>query len=143
MTLSQGYYKYMNSREWYRKRSRWLEQANYECGFCSRSQTTLQVHHLTYDNFRHEKDEDIIVLCKACHKHSDEIRKMLLGFEDEPLIKKLIEERGYPHNMKRKTRKHVLRFKKKLKKAKNTIERARSLSPRERKRIEEILEKSY
>ena len=36
--------------------------------------TALDVHHLTYERLGREKDEDLRVLCRACH--GDEHRQM-------------------------------------------------------------------
>jgi len=43
------------------------------CTKCN-SQKDLQVHHTSYANYPHEKEEDLIVLCKKCHynHHKDD-----------------------------------------------------------------------
>jgi len=142
MSLTSGYHQYMNSIEWYRKRERWLRLADYECQWCSRMQTTLYIHHLTYENFYNEKDEDIIVLCKPCHNHGDVIRKLLKGNKNNPLIQNLIQKRGYPFNMKLSSRKHVIKFKRKLKRTVNLINDLKELKPSEKRKALSYLENS-
>lgn len=131
MSLSQGYYNYMNSEQWYRKRERWLEMADYECEWCGKHGCALHIHHLTYKNFMHETDDDVIVLCRACHKHADIIRKLIKDRENEPLFRHMLEKRGYPFNMKRSTRRHVIKFKNDLKKAVKMLKSLKSLNPRD------------
>jgi len=43
-------------------------RANYKCQLCGTSKDILNVHHNTYKNRGEEKLEDLIVLCKKCHK---------------------------------------------------------------------------
>ena len=59
------YKKYIKSKEWQEKRALKIE----EVGFCQKCGATenLHVHHLTYENFKNEKPEDLQVLCKDCH----------------------------------------------------------------------------
>jgi len=125
MPLSDGYFAYINSDAWYRKRERWIELADYECEWCSEFKKPLHIHHLSYENFGRENEDDVIVLCRACHLHADEIRKLLKGWTDEPFIRKLLSKRGYPFNMKRTTRKHVIKFKKRIKETQKALKKYR------------------
>lgn len=61
-----GYRLYMASPEWYAIRKRKLQETGYRCQGCS-SNERLQVHHLTYERFGHERDTDLMVLCHICH----------------------------------------------------------------------------
>lgn len=142
MALSQGYYNYINSEQWYRKRERWLELADYECEWCGKHGCALHVHHLTYANFMHETDNDIIVLCKACHKHADIIRKTIKDYRGEILIEHMLEKRGYPFDMKRTTRGHVIKFKKELKRAVKMLKSAEKLSPRDKSALQKSLKEA-
>lgn len=35
----------------------------------------LQMHHLTYERLGHERDEDLVLLCKECHRAADRERE--------------------------------------------------------------------
>ena len=70
------YQKYLLSDEWaklkidlYAHRGRWCQK----CG----SSTRLQIHHLHYRNIYKEEPEDLLILCRACHRaeHSDKAKK--------------------------------------------------------------------
>lgn len=63
-------------------RNRALMLAGYRCERCD-SKRDLQVHHRTYERLGHEWDEDLEVLCDACHgehhailraQHGDPVR---------------------------------------------------------------------
>ncbi len=140
MSLTSGYHAYINSEYWYRKRERWLKMADYECEWCSKMQTALHVHHLNYDNFYNESDSDVIVLCPACHKHADKIRKLIRGRENEPAIQAILEDRGYPFEMKLKSRKHVIELKRKLKRVVKTFDALGDLSPEDQKVLTGLLD---
>lgn len=60
------YIDYMNSFEWKILRDRLIIERKH-CKLCE-SNKDLQVHHITYENLKNEKDEDIILLCKNCHE---------------------------------------------------------------------------
>lgn len=60
------YKKYIRSTEWKRKKSELLKNHPF-CTRCS-SKEKLQVHHMNYRNLGNEKDLDLVVLCKKCHK---------------------------------------------------------------------------
>lgn len=139
MALSQGYYNYIHSDLWYQKRERWLKMANYECEWCSRICTTLHIHHLTYENFMNESDDDIVVLCKPCHKHADIIRKLIKGRENEPVIQSILDNRGYPFDMKLKSRKHVIKLKRRLKKVIKTLDEIYGLDTADEEKLKACL----
>ena len=64
------YDEYINSEEWKRKREEVFDLKGRECSICGTSYGIIQVHHLNYDYFGHEEEndyEDIIPLCKDCH----------------------------------------------------------------------------
>ncbi len=53
------------------------KQAAYRCAHCGYggySSATLEVHHLTYENFGRENMKDLVVLCKPCHELADKKR---------------------------------------------------------------------
>ena len=62
-----SYQDYINSWMWKDKRDLVLRLRGYECERCG-SKKHLNVHHLTYETIGNEGDEDMIVLCRNCHK---------------------------------------------------------------------------
>ena len=58
------YYKYINSQEW-KEKTRLF--AAIKCEFCG-STKRLQTHHRHYDTLGEELPEDLISLCRSCHK---------------------------------------------------------------------------
>jgi hypothetical protein len=63
-----AYTEYMNSDAWRSKRNLLLTLCP-RCCACQSSKE-LQCHHLTYERFGAERLDDLMVLCKKCHKKS-------------------------------------------------------------------------
>ena len=61
------YNNYLRSPEWKERRKIALERAKHRCQLCN-SAKHLEVHHRTYDRFKHELPEDLTVLCQNCHQ---------------------------------------------------------------------------
>ena len=61
------YRKYINSATWDRRRKRAIEDANNRCQLCGTADR-VQVHHLSYDNLGNERQEDLLVVCRECHR---------------------------------------------------------------------------
>ena len=66
------YGEYIKSDAWKVRRLRALALAKNHCQVC-RAESRLDVHHNTYERLGHEGDDDLIVLCRDCHKlfHND------------------------------------------------------------------------
>lgn len=79
------YNEYINSGSWREKRDKIMLRDNYTCKECGGEAN--EVHHLTYDRLCNELDEDLVALCRACHK--DKHKSMALTLSD---LEKLIEE---------------------------------------------------
>jgi 5-methylcytosine-specific restriction endonuclease McrA len=62
------YKEYLESDHWLKLRELCLIRSRYHCENCRTNKTTLHVHHITYDNKGNEKPEDLVVLCRICHK---------------------------------------------------------------------------
>ena len=62
-----SYKKYLRSPQWAIKREKVLRRDGYKCTQCG-SKRSLQVHHKTYARIYKEKLEDLVTLCKKCHK---------------------------------------------------------------------------
>lgn len=61
-----AYGHYINSDTW-KSRAKALKKKRGGCEICG-TKTGLHCHHLSYRNLGDEKDEDLRVLCKDCHK---------------------------------------------------------------------------
>ena len=94
-TFEEKYSEYIGSAAWRRLREYKIESVGNACEKCHVSGHTvdLQVHHLTYERFKHERLEDLQVLCQKCHEKADKKRieikeekhtkgKLARGFEE-------------------------------------------------------------
>lgn len=61
------YSEYLESEHWKEKRAKARERANGRCQICN-GDGELHTHHRTYERIGHERDDDLIVLCKRCHE---------------------------------------------------------------------------
>lgn len=60
------YQEYLKTAHWRDRRQQALEKAGHRCRRCGKG-GRLDVHHLTYARLFAEREEDLIVLCRACH----------------------------------------------------------------------------
>lgn len=65
------YYAYIKSRDWHEKVNERLHVDGYRCQICGTAMN-LTVHHITYDHLGYEPMEDLITLCRECHKNIHE-----------------------------------------------------------------------
>ena len=69
MSYKERYEEYISSREWKEKRKQIAIKRNFICEMCKEKvKENFHVHHLTYENFTNEKDEDLMLLCQKCHE---------------------------------------------------------------------------
>lgn len=70
------YYKYLESNEWKAIRNDRMKMDNYLCQEC-RNAKADEVHHITYNRIFEEILEDLISVCKPCHKklHGEPLEK--------------------------------------------------------------------
>ena len=61
------YRRYLKTNHWKKTRAIALQRGHYKCHDCG-SKSNLQVHHLTYVRRGHEKQSDLVVVCKKCHE---------------------------------------------------------------------------
>ena len=61
------YQEYLKSKHWKRTREKALKRYGYKCMICGRKDN-LQVHHNSYKNLKHERKNDLIVLCSYHHR---------------------------------------------------------------------------
>ena len=62
---------YLLSKEWADIRNDIFQIRGRACERCG-CEHSLQVHHLTYDNWMKEEPEDLEILCKLCHEKEHE-----------------------------------------------------------------------
>jgi hypothetical protein len=62
---------YLASTEWKMRRKRVLDRCHYVCEGCG-TQSACEVHHLTYDHWKHEFLFELVGLCRACHQRLEE-----------------------------------------------------------------------
>lgn len=63
--LSSSYIEYLTSDRWASLRIKILKRDNYKCK-CGEEAT--QVHHLTYERREAELDQDLVSICRKCHR---------------------------------------------------------------------------
>jgi|TARA_R110000803_G_scaffold171655_1_gene234545 5-methylcytosine-specific restriction endonuclease McrA len=66
------YKKYLLSDEWAQLKIDLFKYRGKECEKCGETKY-LQVHHLSYKNIFHEEPEDLMILCKSCHRKEHNI----------------------------------------------------------------------
>lgn len=64
----QNYKQYLETEHWKSIRESKLKETGYKCQLCSKTDAELHVHHNTYERIGDEDMNDLIVLCKDCHK---------------------------------------------------------------------------
>ena len=64
------YDRYIHSSAWRKKADERMRLDGGICRVCGKPAT--EVHHLTYDNFRNEKPEELVSLCRCCHNKAEE-----------------------------------------------------------------------
>jgi len=67
-TMPKDYTKYLSGTHWKKTRKLALERAEYQCQLCACTDAVLDVHHNNYNNLGKEKNKDLIVLCRPCHR---------------------------------------------------------------------------
>jgi hypothetical protein len=69
-----AYDEYIASAQWRRLRAMVIEIRGRVCEKCGSGSPSLEVHHKTYERFGRERDSDLLVVCKSCHKAADRER---------------------------------------------------------------------
>lgn len=72
-TGARAYQEYIESPQWMARRLRLFKVRGTKCESCQSGQK-IRVHHLHYGNLGNEQDDDLQVLCDACHTREHEIR---------------------------------------------------------------------
>ena len=82
---SDGYEAYLRSPEWQAKRRERIELDHHTCQICCRQDQPLEVHHRSYRNLGNEEMDDLITVCRTCHKAITAIERGLkeLNYEHD------------------------------------------------------------
>jgi 5-methylcytosine-specific restriction endonuclease McrA len=67
------YRRYLKTEHWKAKKAEALARAGHKCQLCGKPLAPLNVHHNTYTNLGDEKPEDLVVICRKCHKRHHRI----------------------------------------------------------------------
>jgi hypothetical protein len=70
-TSRDNYRAYLASPAWQVKREAAFKRCGGICEGCKAAPAT-EIHHVTYERFKHELPGDIAALCHACHRKADE-----------------------------------------------------------------------
>lgn len=62
------YREYLRSDHWLRFRASVLKKRGLICEQCNTQQVSVDLHHLTYVRLGEERESDVEVLCRDCHK---------------------------------------------------------------------------
>jgi 5-methylcytosine-specific restriction endonuclease McrA len=57
------------TKEWDILKKQIHRRDRYRCRLCGRDNVELHVHHCSYANYGRERIEDLITLCRMCHRH--------------------------------------------------------------------------
>ena len=69
--------QYLKTAEWRAIAAQVRKRDKHRCQDCKRSSPLLDVHHLTYENWKQEKLEDLVSLCRRCHIKRHKKKKVL------------------------------------------------------------------
>lgn len=93
------YNKYIDSEIWKELRMHIAKQRNFTCERCGKVLLKgYHIHHLTYERFKHEKDEDLMFLCPECH---DKIHNGNVLHRNEPEPQKKVNHKNVPRKRKK------------------------------------------
>jgi hypothetical protein len=71
---SREYMDYLASPHWKAFRADVLTAARWTCE-CGDRGRDVEVHHLNYERLGHERPEDVVVLCPACHREQHDLSR--------------------------------------------------------------------
>lgn len=86
------YTVYIQSPTWLSLRLKVIKQRGYKCELCP-SVIDLTLHHLTYENVTQERQRELQLLCKRCHKEAH-TEKLV------PWMWRIYDEKWRPHAAK-------------------------------------------
>lgn len=70
-----AYSDYMKSPEWSERKKKYFLNHERKCRACY-SKSYIEVHHKTYARLGQERDQDLVALCRRCHRslHAEQKR---------------------------------------------------------------------
>jgi hypothetical protein len=104
--MTKEYEEYLESPQWKAFRKKAFAHYGRKCDRCPKT-TTLQIHHLHYNNIFHEELEDVRVLCKAHHEETH-------GIKQPKAKKSRLTQQQIQSKLDKSARKREKRKKKKL-----------------------------
>ncbi len=63
-----SYITYLDSSKWKMFKAKLKMERGDKCEHCQKSGVTLDGHHVTYERLFNELPEDVLLLCRLCHK---------------------------------------------------------------------------
>lgn len=66
--ISSTYNEYLMTRHWQMLRERIYQQRKQTCEKCHKHISVFQLHHLNYWHLGREQDDDVLLMCVACHE---------------------------------------------------------------------------
>lgn len=61
------YEDYLKTNHWHKKKAAYKQEHVYQCNMCDET-GCLDLHHMTYERIGNEPFEDLLYLCKSCHR---------------------------------------------------------------------------
>lgn len=94
-----NYEQYMKSVEWKNLRMSIYAKRGRKCEKCGQDKGEIHAHHLTYERFTKELEEDIMLLCRPCHEkeHGRKFNNSAKPKKDKrPKRPKRKQDKGFP-----------------------------------------------
>ena len=86
------YQEYLRTAHWQRQRTYALERAGQLCELCAQDHE-LEVHHRTYARVGFERPDDLVVLCRSCHRdHHRALILRAIRTSERPPLKTMVDD---------------------------------------------------
>lgn len=95
------YGKYIHSKQWKVLKECVLEERGNFCECCDKETDRLDLHHITYDHVGYESREEVLLLCRDCHKDIHETIK------HPPYDLERYQNKKVPRHKRRKAKKQL------------------------------------
>lgn len=92
VAVFKNYQSYLISDVWRQKRERVIERDGHQCRYCM-ADAPLDVHHKSYRYIYKERIEDLLTLCRKCHKNLHRLiqENSFEHIQDKPLTDSFIK----------------------------------------------------
>jgi hypothetical protein len=71
----QRYLEHIKSARWADLKQKVIKRRGHQCERCANTQCALDLHHEHYRTFGRERQKDVRLLCRPCHRIEDSLRK--------------------------------------------------------------------